>query len=36
VAAGQLHAALGADPVLSTEQVTVLAGAAQARLHPAR
>jgi hypothetical protein len=36
VPAGQLHAALGADAVLSAEQVAVLAGTAQARLHPAR
>lgn len=34
--ARQLHTALGADPVLSGEQVAVLAGTAQARLHPAR
>jgi hypothetical protein len=36
VPAGQLGAALGADAVLSAEQVAVLAGAAQARLRPAR
>jgi hypothetical protein len=36
VPAGQLGAALGADAVLSAEQVVVLAGTAQARLHPAR
>jgi hypothetical protein len=36
VPAGQLGAALGADAVLSAEQVAVLAGTAQARLHPAR
>ncbi len=36
VPAGQLQAALGADPVLAAEQVAVLAGTAQARLHPAR
>jgi hypothetical protein len=36
VPAGQLRSALGADPVLSAEQVVVLAGTAQARLHPAR
>jgi hypothetical protein len=36
VPAGQLQAALGADAVLSAEQVTVLAGTAQARLRPAR
>ncbi len=36
VPAGQLHGALGADAVLSAEQVAVLAGTAQARLHPAR
>ena len=35
VPAGQLQAALGADAVLSAEQVAVLAGTAQARLHPA-
>jgi len=33
---GQLGAALGADPVLSAEQVAVLAGTARARLRPAR
>lgn len=36
VPAGQLAGALGADAVLSTEQVAVLAGAAQASLRPAR
>jgi hypothetical protein len=36
VPAGQLGGALGADVVLSAEQVAVLAGTAQARLHPAR
>ena len=36
VPAGQLQAALGADPVLAAEQVAVLAGTVQARLHPAR
>ncbi len=36
VPAGQLSAALGADAALSAEQVTVLAGTAQARLRPAR
>jgi len=36
VAAGQLRGALGADAVLSAEQVAVLAGTAQARLRPAR
>jgi len=36
VPAGQLRAALGADAVLSAEQVAVLAGTAQTRLHPAR
>jgi hypothetical protein len=35
VPAGQLGAALGADAVLSAEQVAVLAGTAQVRLHPA-
>src|SRR6266536_361647 len=36
VPAGQLRGALGADAVLSAEQVAVLAGTAQARLRPAR
>ena len=36
VPARQLGTALGADAVLSAEQVNVLAGTAQARLHPAR
>jgi hypothetical protein len=36
VPAGQLGGALGADAVLAAEQVAVLAGIAQARLHPAR
>jgi hypothetical protein len=36
VPAGQLRGALGADVVLSAEQVVVLAGTAQARLRPAR
>jgi hypothetical protein len=36
VPAGQLGAALGADVVLSADQIAVLAGTAQARLHPAR
>jgi hypothetical protein len=36
VPAGQLQTALGADSVLSAKQVTVLAGTAQARLHPTR
>jgi len=36
VPAAQLGAALGADAVLSAEQVAVLAGTAQARLRPAR
>jgi hypothetical protein len=36
VPAGQLRGALGADVVLSAEQVAVLAGTAQARLCPAR
>jgi hypothetical protein len=35
VPAGQLGDALGADAVLSAEQVAVLAGIAQSRLHPA-
>jgi hypothetical protein len=35
MAAGQLDATLGADLVLSAEQVAVLAGTALARLHPA-
>jgi Nuclease-related domain len=35
VPAGQLGGALGADAVLSAEQVAVLAGTAQACLHPA-
>jgi hypothetical protein len=35
VPAGQLRGALGVDAVLSAEQVAVLAGTAQARLHPA-
>ncbi len=35
VPAGQLGAALGADAVLSVEQVALLTGTAQARLHPA-
>ncbi len=35
VSAGQLQAALGADAVLSAEQVAVLVGTAQARLRPA-
>jgi hypothetical protein len=34
--AGQLRSALGADAVLSAEQVMMLAGAAQARFRPAR
>jgi Nuclease-related domain len=36
VPAGQLGSALGADAVLSAEQVTALAGAVQAGLYPAR
>jgi hypothetical protein len=36
VPAGQLCGALSADTVLSAEQVAVLAGTAQVRLHPAR
>jgi hypothetical protein len=36
VPAGQLRGALGADVVLSAEQVAVLTGTAQTRLHPAR
>jgi Nuclease-related domain len=36
VPAGQLGTALGADAVLSAEQVAILAGTTQARLHPAR
>jgi Nuclease-related domain len=36
VPAGQLCGALGFDVVLSAEQVAVLAGTAQVRLHPAR
>jgi len=36
VPAGRLGAALGADAVLSAEQVAVLAGTVLARLHPAR
>jgi hypothetical protein len=36
VPAGQLRGALGADAVLSAEQVAVLAGTAQTRLRPAR
>jgi hypothetical protein len=36
VPARQLRAALGADPVLSAEQVAALASTTQARLHPAR
>jgi Nuclease-related domain len=36
VPAGQLPTALGADAVLSAEQVAVLAGTAQTRLRPAR
>jgi hypothetical protein len=35
VPAGQLHAAVGADTILSAAQVAVLAGTAQARLRPA-
>jgi hypothetical protein len=35
VPAGQLRGALGADAVMSAEQVAVLADTAQARLHPA-
>jgi hypothetical protein len=36
VPAAQLSAALGADAMLSAEQVTMLAGTARARLKPAR